>query len=66
MLFTLKSQARQICAKNSKKLRELIEFSPCVNQHMDEITKCYHRYIDALIGIKDVPNHKNKIPLLCW
>ena len=66
LLFTLKSQIKQICGKNSKRLQELIKFSRCANQHMDEITKCYYRYIDALMGIKDVPDHKDKIPLVCW
>ena len=66
MLFTLKSQARKICSKNTKRLQELIKFSRCANQQMNELTKCYYGYIDSLMGTKDIPDHKDKIPLVCW
>ena len=66
LLFTLKSQLRQICSKNTKRLQELIKFSPCANQQADEIEKCYFGYIDALIGIKDTADDKQKIPTACW
>ena len=65
-LFTLKSQLRQICSKNTKRLQELIKFSPCANQQVDEIEKCYFGFIDALIGTKDIADEKQKIPSACW
>ena len=66
LLFTIKSQIRLICSKNSKRLQELIKFSPCANQQNDEIQKCYFGYIDVLMGSKDIVDHKQKIPLICW
>ena len=57
---------RKICAKNSRRLEELIEFTPCANKYTNEITKCYYGYIDALMGIKDIADDKQKIPVACW
>lgn len=66
LLLTLKSQLRQICSKNTKRLQELIKFSPCANRQMDQIEKCYFGYIDALVGTKDIVDENQKIPTACW
>ena len=66
LMFTLKSQVRQICSKNTKRLEELIQFSPCANKQQNELQKCYLGFIDSLMGIKDAPDHREKIPLACW
>jgi hypothetical protein len=64
-IYTVKTQIRQMCKKDSKKRRKLMAARNCVDAAKHEFEKCIINLIDTLQGIK-LADDKKKIPLSCW
>ncbi|XP_054155320.1 uncharacterized protein LOC128953824 [Oppia nitens] len=64
LTFAVKNVVKQLCKKDSKRLTEIINSTPCVNKANAEFTKCYTQVIDSLQGAK-YANESKRIPHLC-
>lgn len=66
LIYALKNVlVKQICKRDSKLLSQAIAATPCINQANGEITKCYTKFIDSVLGAKNAVETK-RIPHLCW
>ncbi len=65
LLYTSKSQMRQLCKRDNKWRQKLMNASKCINKGKHEFEKCHIVMIDKLLGIKFAEDQK-KIPFTCW
>jgi len=65
MVYSMKNTVNQFCKGHSRRLTEILSSTPCMNRGMNDLTKCYSKYVDALLGAKHVVD-KKKIPYNCW
>ncbi len=65
VLYTVKNMINSLCKKDSKRLKSLLEASPCGNKANNEFNKCNVGYIDKLLGTIHA-EEKNRIPHICW
>ncbi len=64
-MYSIKTMVKKSCRKNSKTTDAEFASAKCVNKAQNEMSKCFTKSIDRLLGMVHAEENK-KIPLACW